>query len=47
LDIQTGIKARRTINMEGYCESFNARFRDALPNGKIFDCLREAQILIE
>ena len=31
----------------GYCESFNARFRDELLNGEIFYCLREAQILIE
>ena len=31
----------------GYCESFNARFRDELLNGEIFDTLREAQILIE
>lgn len=31
----------------GYCESFNARFRDAFLNGEIFYSLREAQILIE
>ena len=31
----------------GYCESFNARFRDEFLNGKIFDSLPEAQILIE
>ena len=31
----------------GYCESFNARFRDELLNGEIFCSLREAQILIE
>jgi len=31
----------------GYCESFNARFRDELLNGEIFYALREAQILIE
>lgn len=31
----------------GYCESFNARFRDELLNGEIFYNLREAQILIE
>ena len=30
----------------GYCESFNARFRDELLNGEIFYSLREAQILI-
>lgn len=31
----------------GYCESFNARFRDELLNGEVFYSLREAQILIE
>ena len=31
----------------GYCESFNARFRDGLLNGVVFYTLREAQILIE
>ena len=31
----------------GYCESFNARFRDELLNGEIFHTLREAQTLIE
>ena len=31
----------------GYCESFNARFRDEFLNGEIFCSLREAQILIE
>ena len=31
----------------GYCESFNARFRDELLNGEVFYCLRAAQILIE
>lgn len=31
----------------GYCESFNARFRYELLNGEIFYSLREAQILIE
>ena len=31
----------------GYCESFNARFRDELLNGEIFYSLPEAQILIE
>ncbi len=31
----------------GYCESFNARFRDELLNGEIFFSLREAKILIE
>ena len=31
----------------GYCESFNARFRDELLNGELFYTLREAQILIE
>jgi len=31
----------------GYCESFNSRFRDELLNGEIFFSLREARILIE
>ncbi|MBT6297918.1 MAG: transposase [Rhodobacteraceae bacterium] len=31
---------------KGYCEGFNARFRDGLLNGEIFYSLREAQILI-
>jgi len=31
----------------GYCESFNARFRDELLNGEVLYSLREAQILIE
>ncbi|WP_171123504.1 MULTISPECIES: IS3 family transposase [unclassified Ruegeria] len=31
----------------GYCESFNGRFRDELLNGEVFYSLREAQILIE
>jgi putative transposase len=31
----------------GYCESFNARFRDELLNGELFYTLSEAQILIE
>ena len=31
----------------GYCESFNSRFRDELLNGEIFYSLTEAQIIIE
>ena len=31
----------------GYCESFNARFRDELLNGEIFYTLKEAKIIIE
>jgi len=31
----------------GYCESFNAHFRDELLNGEIFYTLKEAQIIIE
>jgi transposase InsO family protein len=31
----------------GYCESFNARFRDELLNGEIFYSLKAAQIVIE
>ena len=31
----------------GYCESFNARFRDELLNGEIFYTMKEAQVIIE
>ena len=31
----------------GYIESFNARLRDELLNGEIFDTLLEAKVLIE
>ncbi len=31
----------------GYCESFNARFRDELLNGELFYALKEAQVVIE
>ena len=31
----------------GYCESFNARFRDELLDGEIFYSLKEAQTVIE
>jgi len=31
----------------GFCEIFNARFRDELLNGEIFYSLKEAQIIIE
>ena len=31
----------------GYCESFNARFRDELLNGEIFYILKEARVVIE
>jgi transposase InsO family protein len=31
----------------GYCESFNGKLRNELPNGEIFYTLREAQVLIE
>ena len=31
----------------GYCESFNGRFRDELLNGEIFYSVKEAQIVIE
>ena len=31
----------------GYCESINARFRDAMRNGEVFCSSREAQILSE
>ena len=31
----------------GYCERFNARFRDELLNGEVFYSLRDAQIIID
>ena len=31
----------------GYCESFNSKLRDELPNGEIFYSLAEARIVIE
>lgn len=31
----------------GYCESFNGKFRDQFLNGEIFYSLKEAMILIE
>jgi transposase InsO family protein len=31
----------------GYCESFNGKFRDECLNGEIFYSLKEAQVLIE
>ncbi len=31
----------------GYCESFNARFRDELLNGELFYTLKEAKVIIE
>ncbi|WP_155276121.1 IS3 family transposase [Solemya velum gill symbiont] len=31
----------------GYCESFNARFRDELLNGEVFYTLHEAKVIIE
>src|ERR1700743_3026799 len=31
----------------GYCESFNGKFRDELLNGEIFYTLREAQVVID
>ena len=40
-------RLRRTVTENGYCESFNARFRDEFLNGEIFYSLREAQILVE
>jgi transposase InsO family protein len=43
----TVIKDQRTPWENGYCESFNARFRDELLNGEVFYTLREAQIIIE
>nr|WP_081251975.1 integrase core domain-containing protein [Rhodovulum sulfidophilum] len=37
----------RAVRQNGYCKSFNARFRDELLNGESFCSLREAQILTE
>ena len=31
----------------GYCESFNGKFRDECLNGEIFYSLKEAQVVIE
>ncbi len=31
----------------GYVESFNGKLQDELPNGEVFNTLREAQVLIE
>ena len=31
----------------GYCESFNSKFRDELLNGEVFTTPYEAQVLIE
>ena len=31
----------------GYCESFNGKFRDELLNGEIFITMKEAEIVIE
>jgi putative transposase len=44
---KTAIIAPGLLWENGYCESFNARFRDELLNGEVFYTLREAQILIE
>jgi len=30
-----------------YCESFNGRLRDQLPNGELFYTLRATQVIIE
>ena len=44
---KTAVIEPRSPWENGYCESFNARFREELLNGEIFYSLREAQILIE
>lgn len=31
----------------GYCESFNSKLRDELPNGAVFYTREEAKIIIE
>ena len=42
---KTAFVAPRSPWENGYCESFNSRFRDELLNGEVFYTLREAQIL--
>ena len=44
---RTPVQPGKRRMKNGYCESFNARFRDELLNGEVFTTLREAQILIE
>ena len=53
-DLQTETTGAKTAYIvpgspweNGYCESFNARFRDERLNGEIFYSLKEAQIIIE
>ena len=47
LDIQSVYISPGSPWGNGYCESFNGRLRDQLPNGEIFYTLREAQVLVE
>jgi len=44
---QNGLHRIRVTWENGSCESFNARFRDALLIGEVFSTPRAAQILIE
>ena len=43
---QTAYIEPRSPWENGYCESFNARFRDEMLNGEIFYTLKEAQLVI-
>ena len=43
---KTGYNEQSSLWENGYCESFNARFRDEFLNSEIFYSLRAAQILI-
>lgn len=47
VDAQTLYIEPRSPWENGYCESFNGKFRDELLNGEIFYILREAQVVIE
>ena len=44
---KTAVIAPRSPRENGYCKSFNSRFRNELLNGEVFYTLREAQVLIE
>ena len=41
------LQYRRSIQKNGYNESFNGKLRDELLNGEIFTTLLEAKVLIE
>jgi len=44
---QTGYIEPGSPWQNGYCESFNGKFRDQFLNGELFYSLNEARILIE